>query len=145
MKRRDLLTAAELVMAASALVAATYGLIVASYDPYAAVEWVPIVAMGLGTAAIITIVAALLFAGRAALLLADSAVRARMQTPVPPSATAPLWPAGYDDATFDAYVAERAAARHQARHCGSPAPDAVIQPPAWDLNEWQITPAGSLR
>lgn len=151
MNRRDILAAAELTMGASALTATTYGLITASYDPYAAVSWVPIAAMGLGTAAVITVVAALLFAGKAALLLADNAARARqaaaerlaIATAPPPSATAPLWPRTVDNATFDTYVAERAAARHHARHGGNAAPEPVIQPAAWDLDEWQVTPVGS--
>lgn len=108
MNRRDVLTAAELIMAASALVAATYGLIVASYDPYAAVEWVPIVAMGLGTAGAITVAAAVLFAGRTALLLAGDAVQARRDGCVaPPSAKAPLWPTSAADDAFEVYDAEQ--------------------------------------
>lgn len=67
MTRREILTAVELAMAASALSATTYGLICASYDPYAAVQWVPIVAIGAGTALALTAVTALLFLGRAAL------------------------------------------------------------------------------
>jgi hypothetical protein len=115
MTRRAVLAAVELAMAASASTAATYGLIVASYDPYAAVTWVPIVVIGLGTAAVIGVVAALLFVGRAALLLAGGAVQARRDAEVPPpSATAPLWPAA-NDAVFDAYVAERAGSRRHGR------------------------------
>jgi hypothetical protein len=106
MSRRDVLTAIELTLAASALTAGTYGLVIAAYDPYAAVTWVPIVAMGLGTAAAITVAAAVLFVGRAALLLAADAVQVRRDAAVPPpSASAPLGrPRPADEQAIDAYA-----------------------------------------
>lgn len=107
MTLRDLLTAVELTMTASALTAATYGLVIAAYDPYAAVQWVPIAAIGLGTATAIAVTAAALFVGRAALLLAGEVVQARRDAMVPPpSAMAPLWrsrPA--DEVAIAAYAA----------------------------------------
>lgn len=107
MTRRELLAAVKLTMTASALTAATYGLVIAAYDPYAAVQWVPIAAIGLGTATAIAVTAAALFAGRAALLLAGEVVQARRDAMVPPpSAMTPLWrsrPA--DEVAIAAYAA----------------------------------------
>lgn len=77
MSRRSILTAVELAMTASALSAATYGLVRASYDPYAAVQWVPVVVVGIGTALALVGLAAVLFVGRAALLLSADAADAR--------------------------------------------------------------------
>lgn len=86
MSRRDILTAVELTMAASALTAGTYGLVRAAYDPYAAVQWVPIAIIGAGTALALVGLAAVLFVGRAALLLSADAVRAwRWRRSAPPS------------------------------------------------------------
>lgn len=76
MSRRDILTAAELTLTAAALAAAVYGLVRASYDPYAAVQWVPIAIVGTGTALAIVGLAAVLFAGRAGLLLGADAYAA---------------------------------------------------------------------
>ena len=116
MTRREILTVAELAMTASALSAATYGLVRAAYDPYAAVTWVPIAIVGTGTALAFVGLAATLFVGKAALLLAGDAVRARRDAEAPPpSASAPLWPRLADEEVFDAYVAERFATRRHAR------------------------------
>jgi len=76
MSRRNILTAVELVMAASALAAATYALIRAVCNPHAAVQWAPVDAAGAGTALLLVGLAALLFAGRAGLLLAVDATDA---------------------------------------------------------------------
>ncbi len=88
MTRRDILTAAELALTASALSAATYGLVRAAYDPYAAVQWVPVAIVGLGVTLSLVGLAAVLFVGRAALLLSADAVQAvRARRKAPPSKT----------------------------------------------------------
>lgn len=106
MSRREILTAVELALATSALTACAYGLVRASYDPYAAVEWVPIAIIGVATALSITGLAALLAGGRLALLLAAEAFHARgnNETP-PPSARTPLWqPRPADELAINAYA-----------------------------------------
>ena len=106
MTRRELLTVAELAMTASALSAATYGLVRAAYDPYAAVEWVPVAIVGAGTALAFVGLAAVLFVGKTALLLAGDAVQARRDALAPPpSASAPLWPRVADAQAIEAYAA----------------------------------------
>lgn len=86
MNRRDLLTAAELTLATAALAAAVYGLVAAASNPRAAVQWAPVVAAGAVVAAALVGLAAVLFVGRAALLLSADAVRAwRWRRAAPPS------------------------------------------------------------
>jgi len=140
MSRRNILTVVELTLAASALTTTTYGLVIAAYDPYAAVSWVPIVAVGLGTAAAIGVAAAVLFAGQAALLLAADAVQARRDAAVPPpSASAPLWqPRPADEQAIEAY-ATPGNGRH-GRCLGSTAPMPVKKLAAYDYE-----PAGGTR
>lgn len=114
MSRRDILTAAELAMAASALVATTYGLVAAAYTPGARVQWASVAIAGVLTALSLVGLAAILFVGRAALLLAPDAVqalrdaagrRARRKAS-PPSAAAPLWrPRPADEQAGDADAA----------------------------------------
>ena len=126
MTRRDLLTAAELTLSTSALTAAVYGLVRAAYDPYAAVRWVPVAIVVAGTALSFVGLAAVLFVGRAALLLAADAVQAwRDRQAPPPSASTPLWPGNYDDQVLDAYIAERFNTR---RHARQPLPPTLPMP-----------------
>jgi hypothetical protein len=129
MTRRMVLTTVELAMAASALTAATYGLVGAAYDP-AAVQWVPIALVGLGTALSFVGLAAALFVGRAGLLLAADAVQARRDDEVPPpSASAPLWrPRPADEVAINAYAAP-GTGRHGLR---STAPMPVEELAAYD-------------
>lgn len=133
MSRREILTAIELTLATSALTACTYGLVRASYDPYAAVEWVPIAIVGVATALSITGLAALLAGGRLALLLAAEAFHARGndETP-PPSARAALRRPRNDDGLFDAYVAERAGMRRHAEPVTAPVPAEKLAPAGQD-------------
>lgn len=88
MTRREILAAVELAMAASALSAAVYGLVRASYNPYAAVQWVPIAIVGCGTALALVGLAAVLFVGRTALLLSADMVRARRWRRMAPPSSA---------------------------------------------------------
>lgn len=128
MTRRELLTAVELAMAASALTATVYGLVRAAYDPYAAVTWVPIAIVGAATAGAIAGLAAVLFVGRAALLLAADAVQFRRDRDLPlPSASAAPWSRLADEELFDAYVAERAEHFATRRH-GRPLPPTLPMP-----------------
>lgn len=94
MSRRAVLSAVELALAASALSAAVYGLVRAAYDPYAAVQWVPIAIVGTVTALAFVGLAALLFVGRTALLLAPDAAEAvrvrRQRRAAPPSSRPPM-------------------------------------------------------
>lgn len=85
MTRRNLLATAELALTASALTAAVYVLGDAAYRP-GSVRWTPIAAAGCLTALSFVALAAVLFVGRAALLLSADAVRARRwRREAPPS------------------------------------------------------------
>jgi hypothetical protein len=83
--RRDILTAAELVLTTSALSAAVYALGGAAYRP-GSVQWGPIALVGIVTALSFVAFAALLFVGRAALLLSadQRALRQELRN-LPPS------------------------------------------------------------
>lgn len=131
MSRRAVLAAAELILAASALSAAVYGLVRAAYDPYAAVTWVPVAAAGCIVAAALTTVAALLFAGRVALALGAEALGRRGPVTVPLAATAPLW----EPRTRDEHVIAAYAAPGTGRRARTPAD--TQQLPAADLSRWQ--------
>lgn len=127
MTRRIVLTAVELALTASALTAAVYGLVRAAYDPYAPVQWVPIAVVGAGTALSFVGLAAVLFVGRAALLLAADTVHARQAavTP-PPSASAPLWrPRTADEQAITAYAAPGTGRRGLPRTLPLPVEDLV--------------------
>jgi hypothetical protein len=148
MKKRELLTAAELTLAASALSAAVYGLVRASYNPYTPVEWVPIAIVGAGVALLIVGAAALLFVGRAALLLAAEAVQGRGAVVPPPSATASLWTRSDDERVFDAYASEHLGVRRHARHDAvhaAPMLPPTLPMPVEELQDFGYEPAGVSR
>lgn len=90
MTRRNILTAVELALTASALSAAVYGLVRAAYDPYAPVQWVPVAIVGAVTALAFVGLAAALAVGHAALMLSGDAVRElRRRRAAPPSMRRP--------------------------------------------------------